>query len=493
MATRRAYSDLDLRGLRILNVGTPDQPGAAANKVYVDDQLRDAVDAATASLTAAFEAADVAARTAEDTNNQAIRDAFTAADTSIRTDFAAADAALRADLEGGLQDATSTLRGEFQAADTSIRNDFAAADASLDTTLRASFGAADAAIRTEFAAADDVVRAEFAAADAQVRTDLTTAIGTETTRATTAEQQITDRIQQLDADSTADVNAVRADLASEVAARTDGDTTLRGEFQAADAAIRTDFAAADSGLSNRIDSLESATTASTDTIRAEFAAADAANLSTVRGELAATDANLRAYTESTIQSLTSGQVLKGAVRVAVDEDIDPANPPAVIQGETLADSDTVLLTGQVPMTENGPYTFAGGALVRATNWNTDAEAVVGSYWVVRAGVHADQFALLTNDAFTLDTDGAEFLFIEAIPDAVPALVELVPATAAGAEATVPHNFGTLDTVVVVTETASGQDVTSFIAFRKTAAAVILQPDIALDADELTVRVGRLRG
>lgn len=128
----------------------------------------------------------------------------------------------------------------------------------------------------------------------------------------------------------------------------------------------------------------------------------------------AQDAATKNYVDTQISGLTSGQVIKGAVVVAATTNISLSAPGATIDGITMSNPMTILLTGQTTQSQNGPYVWTGAstALTRATNWNTSAQAVLGSYWVVEQGTHADQYALMTNDtAITLGTSNPAFTFI----------------------------------------------------------------------------------
>lgn len=114
-----------------------------------------------------------------------------------------------------------------------------------------------------------------------------------------------------------------------------------------------------------------------------------------------------------LAGLASGQVPKGAVRVAATTNISTVTAPAVVDGVTLVNGDIVLCAGQTTAANNGPrvFTAAGAALNRAANWDTSAEAILGSYWIVQEGTNADTFALLTNDTtITLGTTALTFIF-----------------------------------------------------------------------------------
>jgi hypothetical protein len=128
------------------------------------------------------------------------------------------------------------------------------------------------------------------------------------------------------------------------------------------------------------------------------------------------DAATKKYVDDSFASVATGQVIKGSVRAAVLTNINTASPGSTIDGLTAAANDVFLLTAQTTGSQNGPYVWSasGSALVRSTNWDTTAEAVLGSYWIVREGSKADNFAVLTNDsAITLGTTTPAFTFISA--------------------------------------------------------------------------------
>lgn len=137
-------------------------------------------------------------------------------------------------------------------------------------------------------------------------------------------------------------------------------------------------------------------------------------LTNVLDPTAAQDGATMGWVQAQISALTSGQVIKGAVKCAATTNISLSSPGATIDTVSMASGDIVLLTAQTTGAQNGPYVWTGAAttLTRATNWDSSAEAQLGSYWVVEQGSHADQYALLTNDtAITLGTDTPTFTFI----------------------------------------------------------------------------------
>lgn len=136
-------------------------------------------------------------------------------------------------------------------------------------------------------------------------------------------------------------------------------------------------------------------------------------ITTVADPTAATDGANKQYVDNALAGLSNGLVLKGSVRVATATNISIASAPATADGITLANGDIILLTGQTTPSQNGPrvFTAAGSPLNRAPNWDATAEAVLGSFWIVREGTYADQIAVLTNDTpITLDTTALTFVF-----------------------------------------------------------------------------------
>ena len=207
---------------------------------------------------------------------------------------------------------------------------------------------------------------------------------------------------------------------------------------------------------------------------------------------AAQDAATKAYVDSQIAGLQSGQTLKGTVRVATSSNVNTASPGASIDGVTMAAGDVVLLTGQTTASQNGPYVWNGAAaaMTRAGNWDTTAEAVVGSYWIVREGTQADSFALMTNDTFTLGTTGATFTFVKTAQSAT-APVEQDLGNGSLTSFTITHNFGTRAVSVTVYRNTSPWDEIDVYVRRPDANSVVIEPDLVFTTNEFHAVVSKL--
>lgn len=208
----------------------------------------------------------------------------------------------------------------------------------------------------------------------------------------------------------------------------------------------------------------------------------------------AQDGATRNYVDTLLSGLASGQILKGSVRAAVATNINIASPGATLDGLTAASGDVFLLTAQTTGPQNGPYTWNGAAtpMTRATNWDTTAEAVRGSYWVVREGSKADQFALLTNDTdITIGTTTPTFTYIAATSTAATGYTAVCPSTAGGATWTVTHNLGTRYVLAQVARTASPYDIVDVRIERATTNTLSVLPDVAMAAGEYEVMVWKV--
>jgi len=125
------------------------------------------------------------------------------------------------------------------------------------------------------------------------------------------------------------------------------------------------------------------------------------------------DGATKNYVDQSISGIAGGLILKGAVAVAATTNISLTTPGATIDGITMTNPMTILLTGQTTGSQNGPYVWTGASttLTRALNWATSAQAVLGSFWIVEQGSNADNIAVCTNDtAITIGTTTPAFAF-----------------------------------------------------------------------------------
>jgi hypothetical protein len=210
---------------------------------------------------------------------------------------------------------------------------------------------------------------------------------------------------------------------------------------------------------------------------------------------AATDGATKGQLDAAIGALSGGLVFKGAVRVATAANVSVAAPGANVDGVALAAGNVVLLMGQGTGTENGPWVWNGAAvaMTRPANWDTAAEAVPGSMWVVQQGTYDNQLAILSNNTFNLGADTATFVFINpaAASDNDTSYAENCPATAGGAAWPVNHNLGTKDVHVSVRRVASPFDEVAVLVTYDTTNQVNVRPDIALAAGEFRAVVNKV--
>lgn len=206
------------------------------------------------------------------------------------------------------------------------------------------------------------------------------------------------------------------------------------------------------------------------------------------------DAATKAYVDAALSAAVSNQVSKGPVEVAHSTNVNIANPgTSTFDGQTITSGQIVLLTGQITGTQDGPYVFngSGTAMTRPANWDTIAEAVVGSYWIVKRGTQADKFALMTNDTFTLGTDNPDFVFVgvASASDNDNSYAANVGTGSAGPYA-VTHSLGSTDVDVVVRELAGGYR--KLVAWKPTDAnTVSLEPDETWASNSHRVYVTRV--
>lgn len=220
------------------------------------------------------------------------------------------------------------------------------------------------------------------------------------------------------------------------------------------------------------------------------------NISALLDPTTAQQAATKNYVDNAVAALTGGLVFKGAVRAATATNTSVTSAPATIDGVTPGTGNKVfLLTGQTTGLENGPWTWvsAGAAMTRPANWDTTAEAVPGSLWVVQEGSFDNQLAILSNDTFTLGTTTGTFVFLNpaAASDNDTGYTTTSPAVTAGNTWTVTHNLGSKAVQVAVYRTASPFDEVEVYITRDTTNTVGVTPDIAMSSGEYTVIVQKV--
>lgn len=207
------------------------------------------------------------------------------------------------------------------------------------------------------------------------------------------------------------------------------------------------------------------------------------------------DAATKSYVDSSVATLSSGLVFKGAVRAVATSNISITSAPSTIDGVTPTAGNVFLLTGQTTGTENGPriWTAAGAAMALPANWDTTAEATPGSLWVVQQGTYDNQLAIMSNDSFTLGSTTATFAFINpaAAADNDTGYTTTSPSVSAGATWTVTHSLGSKAVTVAVYRTGSPFDEVDVYITRDTTTTVGVTPDIAMASGEFTVVVSKV--
>ena len=207
---------------------------------------------------------------------------------------------------------------------------------------------------------------------------------------------------------------------------------------------------------------------------------------------AAQDAATRNYVDTALAGVATGQTLKGTVRAVSLANVDIAAAPATVDGITPAGGDVFLLAAQSTGAQNGPYVWAseGAAMARAGNWDAAGEAVVGSYWIVREGTHADKFALLTNDTFTLASTTATFAYIGVATGGALA-VEQDLGNGSATSFTITHNLGTRAVNVVVYRVASPYDEVDVAVEHTDTNTVTVKPDAVWTTNEFHAVVAKM--
>lgn len=205
------------------------------------------------------------------------------------------------------------------------------------------------------------------------------------------------------------------------------------------------------------------------------------------------DAATKAYVDAQLAGLVSGQTLKGTVRVSVNTNVNIASPGATLDGVTMSTNDVVLLYNQTTGTENGPYVFNGSStsMTRAANWDSNGEAVLGSYWIVREGSRADTFALMTNDTtFALGTNTLAIAHVSATPAGGIAF-EADLGDGSAVSFTCDHNFGTRAVSVSIWRNASPYDEPLVYIAHTSVNRITIEPDDVWSSGQYHVAIGKL--
>lgn len=195
---------------------------------------------------------------------------------------------------------------------------------------------------------------------------------------------------------------------------------------------------------------------------------------------AGTDAANKTYVDNAVAAVTGGLQFKGAADVLhTGANVNVASPAsATFDGLTVATGQTVILDSQTTGSEDGPWVFngTGVAMTRPTNFSsTTANVYMGSFWVIKRGTGADQFAVMTNDTFTLGTDEADFVLRGSGSSDDDVAYAANVGTGSAGPYTVNHNLGSTDVQVQVRELAGGY--IKLVSWRPTDADnVSLEPD-----------------
>lgn len=207
---------------------------------------------------------------------------------------------------------------------------------------------------------------------------------------------------------------------------------------------------------------------------------------------AAQDAATKKYVDDAITGLVGGQTLKGTVRAVVGTNVTIASPGSTLDGLTPTTGDVFWLNAQTTGTERGPYIWNGAStpMTRASNWDTQGEAVVGSYWIVTSGSKADTILLLTNDSFTLGTDTPGTKSIDVAAAAAPPFEQDL-GDGSATSFTVTHNLGTKAVAVVVYRNASPYDEIDVAVERTSTNVVTIAPDEVWSNNQFHAVVAKL--
>ncbi len=210
----------------------------------------------------------------------------------------------------------------------------------------------------------------------------------------------------------------------------------------------------------------------------------------------AQQAATKAYVDAQIAGLTSGLRLKGDVRAAVTSNVNIASPGTTLDGLTAATNDVFLLTGQTTGSQNGPWIYNGSssAMTLPANFDTAAEAVLGSFWVIREGTSADLFGVMTNDStVTLGTTSLTFVIRGASGGggSFTGFTTTCPSVSAGGTWTVTHSLNTRYLIAQVARVGSPYDIVSVRIDRTTVNTVSVLPDLAMASGEYEIMIAKV--
>jgi hypothetical protein len=209
-----------------------------------------------------------------------------------------------------------------------------------------------------------------------------------------------------------------------------------------------------------------------------------------------TDAVTKQQMDAAVAGIAAGLAFKGAVKVAVNANVNLASPGATVDGVAMTAGDHFLAVGQTTGTQNGEYVWNGAAVAatRPSTADTSAEMGPGSLWVVQQGTYDNQLAVLSNNAFVLGTDTATFVFINpaAASDNDSSYTETCPAVTAGNPWAINHGLGSKLVHVTIFRTASPFDEPDVQVTHDTTTQVNVRPDVALVAGEWTAYVSRVQ-
>ena len=205
-----------------------------------------------------------------------------------------------------------------------------------------------------------------------------------------------------------------------------------------------------------------------------------------------TDGANKQYVDDALAGLVSGMERKGSVKVAVGTNVTISNPgTSTLDGVALSSGDVVLLYGQSTGSQNGPYIFNGSGvgMTRASNWDTTAEAVIRSFWIILQGSKGDNFALMTNDSFVLGTDAMAVQFVGVAPAAaIPFEADLGDGSATTFNC--DHNFNTRAVHVTIYRNASPYDEPLVYITHSTVNRVTIEPDDVWSSAQFHVVISR---